>query len=62
MPPTSIKNIYKQGNCSETRQQNQNPLYRSVHGLPARGEKTKHKNARNYIAYLLADHAGTGLP
>jgi hypothetical protein len=61
MLPTSIKNIYKQENCSETRQPNQNPLYWSVRGLPARGHKTKYKNARNDIAYLLADHTGTGL-
>jgi ribosomal protein S13 len=60
MLPASIKNIYKQENCSETTQPNQNPLYRSVRGLPARGQKTKHKNARNNIAYPLADHPGTG--
>jgi hypothetical protein len=62
MLPTGIENIYTQENCSETTQPNQTPLYRSVCGLPARGQKTKHKNTRNYIAYLLADHTGTGLP
>jgi hypothetical protein len=45
MLPTSIKNICKQGNCSETRQQNQNPLYRSVHGLPLGARKPNTKMA-----------------
>jgi hypothetical protein len=43
MLPTSIKNIYEQGNCSESRQQNQNPLYRSMHGLTLGARKPNTK-------------------